>query len=304
VSLPDEGPAPAFAGITAWRNTAGDRPLRLAALRSKVVLVDFWTYSCINCRRSLPHLEAWYRAYRRDGLVVVGVHTPEFAFEHVVGNVTAAARSLGVTYPIAVDDGYATWDAYAQEYWPAEYLIDQHGDVRHTHFGEGDYAGMERDLRALLVADGARHLPAPTEVADTTPTAAEDLTMTPERYVGYERLAATPTHVVPDAETRYALPSSLAANELAFGGRWDVHATEATAGRAAVLALHYTARDVYLVLSGHGTLRVTEGATTLRTVAVAGVPNLYTLVASHHVTTGVLVLHASNGLHAWDFTFG
>ena len=147
------------------------------------MLVDFWTYSCINCRRSLPHVEAWYRAYHKDGLVVVGVHTPEFAFEHVESNVAAAAKSLGVTYPIALDNNYGTWDAYNNQYWPAEYLIDQNGDVRHTSFGEGDYATTESDIRALLMAGGATHLPAPTDVPNTEPTQAT----TPESYLGYQR---------------------------------------------------------------------------------------------------------------------
>src|SRR5262249_25633312 len=115
------GPAPDFRGITAWLNTPGDRPLSLRTLRGKVVLVDFWTYSCINCQRTLPHVEAWYRAYARDGFVVVGVHTPEFAFEHVVSNVRDQAAALGVRYPVAIDDGYATWNAYSNEYWPADY---------------------------------------------------------------------------------------------------------------------------------------------------------------------------------------
>ena len=120
----DCGRAPNFTGITAWLNTPGGRPLSLSALRGKVVLVDFWTYSCINCQRTLPHVEAWYREYAKDGFVVVGVHTPEFAFEHVVSNVRAQAAALGVRYPVAVDDNYATWNAYANEYWPADYLID------------------------------------------------------------------------------------------------------------------------------------------------------------------------------------
>ena len=159
VALPDLGTAPQFTGITAWLNTPAGRPLDLRALRGRVVLVDFWTYSCINCQRALPHVEAWYRAYRDKGLVVVGVHTPEFPFEHVVGNVREAARQLGVDYPIAVDDDDATWDAYNNQYWPAEYLIDQSGHVRHVQLGEGDYALTERDIRLLLVAGGAYTLP-------------------------------------------------------------------------------------------------------------------------------------------------
>ena len=146
------GPAPDFTGITSWLNTPGGQPLPLSGLRGKVVLVDFWTYSCINCQRTLPHLEAWYREYARDGFVIVGVHTPEFAFEHVVSNVRAQAAALGVRYPVAVDDSYATWNAYSNQYWPAEYLIDAQGDVRHVHFGEGGYAITEQLIRQLLRA--------------------------------------------------------------------------------------------------------------------------------------------------------
>ena len=146
------GPAPDFTGITSWLNTPGGQPLPLSGLRGKVVLVDFWTYSCINCQRTLPHLEAWYREYARDGFVIVGVHTPEFAFEPVVSTVRAQAAALGVRYPVAVDDSYATWNAYSNQYWPAEYLIDAQGDVRHVHFGEGGYAITEQLIRQLLRA--------------------------------------------------------------------------------------------------------------------------------------------------------
>jgi cytochrome c biogenesis protein CcdA/thiol-disulfide isomerase/thioredoxin len=152
VALVNCGPAPSFTGITSWLNTPGGQPLSLGGLRGKVVLVDFWTYSCINCQRTLPHVEAWYREYARAGFVVVGVHTPEFAFEHVVANVRAQAAALGVRYPVAVDDGYATWNAYSNQYWPAEYLIDAQGDIRHIHFGEGDYATTEQLIRQLLRA--------------------------------------------------------------------------------------------------------------------------------------------------------
>src|SRR5439155_8827547 len=165
----DFGPAPDFTGISSWLNTPGGRPLSLASLRGKVVLVDFWTYSCINCLRTLPHLEAWDRAYRRDGLVIVGVHTPEFAFEHVVSNVRSAANRLGVRYPIAIDNRYATWEAYSNQYWPAEYLIDRQGHVRHAHFGEGDYDRTESLIRELLAKRDVR-LAAETRAPDTTPT--------------------------------------------------------------------------------------------------------------------------------------
>jgi cytochrome c biogenesis protein CcdA/thiol-disulfide isomerase/thioredoxin len=149
-ALVDCGRAPNFTGITAWLNTPGGKPLPLGTLHGKVVLVDFWTYSCINCQRTLPHVETWYHRYAKDGFVVVGVHTPEFAFEHVVPNVRAQAAALGVHYPVAVDNSYATWNAYSNQYWPAEYLVDAHGNIRHVHFGEGDYAGTEQLIRQLL----------------------------------------------------------------------------------------------------------------------------------------------------------
>ncbi len=168
--LPNLGRAPNFTGITAWFNTPGDQPLSLSQLRGKVVLVDFWTYSCINCQRALPHVEGWYNDYRKDGLVVVGVSAPEFAFEHVVSNVESAAGHLGIDYPVAVDDNLATWNAYNNEYWPADYLIDPNGTVRAYDFGEGGYGQMESNIRMLLSANGVTDLPARTDVPDRTPT--------------------------------------------------------------------------------------------------------------------------------------
>jgi cytochrome c biogenesis protein CcdA/thiol-disulfide isomerase/thioredoxin len=304
-SLADLGAAPNFTGITAWLNTPGDRPLTLRELRGKVVLVDFWTYSCINCRRSLPHVEAWYRAYARDGLVVVGVHTPEFAFEHVVSNVAAAANGLGVTYPIAVDNNYGTWDAYNNEYWPAEYLIDQNGEVRHTSFGEGDYTLMEADIRALLTAGGATHLPAWTETPNRTPTGE----LTPETYLGYELQYEhddenVDTELVPNVSVDYTLPNPLPSDLVAYGGYWDAHAEESTAGANATLEVSFTGQDVYLVLGGTGTVRVSLDGAPPSVVHVSGFPDLYTLYAGSSSTYGTLLLHVSPGVRAYDFTFG
>jgi cytochrome c biogenesis protein CcdA/thiol-disulfide isomerase/thioredoxin len=168
-TLQDCFAAPNFQGIAAWLNTAGGAPLSVKSLRGKVVLIDFWTYSCINCQRSLPHVEAWYQRYRADGLVVVGVHTPEFAFEHVVSNVRSAVQQFGITYPVAVDNSYDTWNAYDNEYWPADYLIDASGEVRYESFGEGQYGQTETAIRQLLVAADPRlHLPPTTAVPDLT----------------------------------------------------------------------------------------------------------------------------------------
>ncbi len=196
--LPDYGLAPALAKTGHWFNSP---PLTLKKLRGKVVLLDFWTYSCINCLRTLPHLESWYKTYKDAGLVVLGVHTPEFAFEHVTSNVGAAVKRLGVTYPVVQDNDYGTWDAYSNEYWPAEYLIDRTGHIRHTHFGESSYGETESLIRELLGDDGAKAKALP----DLTPTG---LT-TPESYLGFgrlDRLRFVGSNVKPDAEATYSVP--------------------------------------------------------------------------------------------------
>ena len=300
-NLPNLGKAPNFAGITAWFNTPGDKALSLSQLRGKVVLVDFWTYSCINCQRALPHVEGWYNDYKNDGLVVVGVSAPEFAFEHVVSNVENAAGNLGIDYPVAVDDDLATWDAYNNEYWPAEYLIDPDGTVRAYDFGEGGYSSMEDNIRMLLSANGVTDLPSRTDVPDKTPT--NDIT--PESYVGDERLQnAVGTAVVPNKAIVYHPPATIPSNSLAFGGTWTVHNEEATAGSNATLGLQFTADDVYLVMSGEGTVGVSYNGRHLTTVPVSGIPKLYTLFSGNVLQTGQLTLTVSPGVEAYDFTFG
>jgi cytochrome c biogenesis protein CcdA/thiol-disulfide isomerase/thioredoxin len=295
----DYGPAPDFAGISTWLNTPGGRPLTLAGLRGKVVLVDFWTYSCINCLRTLPHLEAWDRAYRRDGLVIVGVHTPEFAFEHVVANVRSAAQRLGVRYPIAIDNRYATWQAYANQYWPAEYLIDRQGHVRHAHFGEGEYGRTESLIRRLLASRSAE-LAAATRERDLTPT---DLT-TPESYLGYDRLDRyVGSSLVRNREASYRFPARIDANELAYAGRWRVEGERIVAGAGARLRLHYQARDVYLVLAGKGRVRTFVDGKPARTIRVHG-DRLYTLVSDPAERDRLLELRFTPGVAAYAFTFG
>jgi cytochrome c biogenesis protein CcdA/thiol-disulfide isomerase/thioredoxin len=297
------GRAPNFAGITAWLNTPGGRPLSLTQLRGKVVLVDFWTYSCINCQRTLPHVEAWYRNYAKDGFVVVGVHTPEFAFEHVVSNVRSQAAALGVRYPVAVDDNYDTWNAYNNEYWPADYLIDAQGNVRHVNFGEGDYSTTEQLIRQLLqAAHPGRALPPPTDIPNLTPTGE----MSPETYVGYQNAQyfAPGTNVVPNAPSVYQFPSSLPLGALGLSGTWTDHAEEATAGTGAQMELGFLAKDVYLVIGGSGTVSVSENGRQLRTIAISGIPRLYTLYQASSQTSGVLQLRFSPGVQAYDFTFG
>jgi thiol-disulfide isomerase/thioredoxin len=300
------GEAPAFTGITAWLNTPGDKPITLKALRGKVVLVDFWTYSCINCQRSLPHVEAWYSRYHADGFDVIGVHSPEFAFEHVVSNVIAASHQLGVHYPIAIDNNLATFNAYKNNYWPADYLIDATGQVRNLEDGEGNYGATETDIRQLLVAANPKvHLPPRTGVPDRTPVNQ----LTPETYLGYKYLEPEQYENVansgftPGGTAVYQFPSSLPGDFFALSGTWTSGLEALTAGTDAKIELSFSADDVYLVLGGSGTLDVSVNGRHTKTVTVSGIPRLYTLVSGAYQTS-TLTLAASPGIQAYDFTFG
>jgi cytochrome c biogenesis protein CcdA/thiol-disulfide isomerase/thioredoxin len=293
--LEDLGAAPGFRGIDAWLNS---KPLTLEGLRGKVVLVDFWTYSCINCLRTLPHLEAWDARYRRAGLVIVGVHTPEFAFEHVVSNVRAAARRLGVRYPVAIDNGYKTWDAYGNDAWPAEYLIDRSGHVREVKKGEGDYGGTEERIRTLLGEPAGAQL---ASVKDRTP---QHLT-TPESYLGWQRLQRyAGSTVIPDRQQYYRFPSALPPDSLAYAGLWRVEGQRIVAGRAARLRLRFFAQYVYLVLGGHGRLEVRVNGSHVRTLRIGGISRLYTLLRYKTEREGLLELRFTPGISAYAFTFG
>ncbi|HEX6490781.1 MAG TPA: redoxin domain-containing protein [Gaiellaceae bacterium] len=295
LQLADFGAAPDFQGITDWFNS---RPLSLRQLRGKVVLVDFWTYSCINCLRTLPHLKAWWRDYHRAGLELVGVHTPEFGFEAVPSNVRDAIKQLGVTWPVALDPNYATWKAYQNEYWPAEYLIDRNGHLRNAHFGEGDYARSERLIRQLLGQPG----PARARLADLTPTEP----ITPETYLGFSRLdpryAGLP--LIDNLPRAYRLPPRLAQNEWAYAGSWRVGAERAVALRNAQLALHFQAQAVYLVMGGRGRVRVSVGGRPARPIRVAGISRLYTLLHTPRLQDAELRLSFSPGISVYSFTFG
>jgi cytochrome c biogenesis protein CcdA/thiol-disulfide isomerase/thioredoxin len=294
--LPDFGPAPDFAGISSWLNS---KPLTMEKLRGKVVLVDFWTYSCINCLRTLPHLRAWYAAYHSRGLEIVGVHTPEFAFEHVLGNVRKATRELDVTWPVALDNTYATWNAYANEYWPAEYFIDRQGHVRRAHFGEGEYAQSEQLIRRLLGGAVPKRM---TQVADATPSGL----LSPETYLGGFRL--DPSRYVGDKprlghETLYRFPAGVPQNALAFDGRWSLEAQYALAGPGARLRFHFFARHVYVVLGGKGTVQVLVGGRPLTRLRVNEY-KLYTAVSGPRPQDAVLELRLSPGVRGYSFTFG
>jgi cytochrome c biogenesis protein CcdA/thiol-disulfide isomerase/thioredoxin len=297
-SLKDYGPAPSFAGIETWINTPKDRPLSIAGLRGKVVLVDFWTYSCINCLRTLPHLKAWDAAYRKAGLVIVGVHTPEFAFEHVPSNVRRATKDLGVRYPVAIDNHAQTWGAYQNAAWPTEYLIDRRGHVREIKEGEGDYDGTERRIRLLLGEPSTAQL---ASVADTTP----DHPQTPESYLGWERLQRyAGSEIVPERLVLYRAPHPLVLHTLAYEGFWTVRKQRIVSGRLARLRLHFLAQNVYLVLSGTGRLEVRVDGRHVKTIRVGGLSRLYTLVHYPDLREAELELRFTPGISAYAFTFG
>jgi cytochrome c biogenesis protein CcdA/thiol-disulfide isomerase/thioredoxin len=294
-SLTDYGTAPDFTGISEWINS---KPLTLERLRGKVVLVDFWTYSCINCLRTLPHLEAWDKRYRKAGLVIVGVHTPEFAFEHVPSNVREASGKLGVRYPVAIDNDYRTWSAYQNDAWPAEYLIDKRGHVREIKKGEGQYDETERSIRTLLGEPAGAQL---ASVKDRTP---QHLT-TPESYLGWERLdryVGSPLSA--NVPVRYRFPREIPLNDLAYSGVWTVDRQRIVAGPDARLRLHFLAQDVYLVLSGHGRLQVIVGGRPVKTIRVNGLSRLYTLLHYRGLAEGALELRFTPGIAAYAFTFG
>ncbi|OCB33041.1 thiol:disulfide interchange protein [Mycobacterium malmoense] len=297
------GPAPAIAGISEWLNTPAGKPLDREAVRGKVVLIDFWAYSCINCQRAIPHVVDWYDRYHDAGFVVIGVHTPEYAFERVPANVASGAAALHISYPVALDNGYTTWNNYQNLYWPAEYLIDANGTVRHTKFGEGDYDGTEKLIRELLVdAHPGAELPAATRAADTTP----QTRLTPETYLGVERAGnygGTGDYKAGTATFDY--PASLAGDKFALRGRWKLDDQGATAdGDGAAVRLNYTAaKDVYVVVGGTGTLTVTrDGKTT--TTPIGGAPTLHQIVADPDTQAGQLDMGVSPGLQVFSFTFG
>jgi cytochrome c biogenesis protein CcdA/thiol-disulfide isomerase/thioredoxin len=292
--LPDYGVAPALKPDGDWFNT---KPLTLRELHGKVVLIDFWTYSCINCLRTLPHLKAWDAAYRSRGLVIIGVHTPEFAFEHVASNVRSAVKRLGVEYPVVQDNKFGTWDNYSNQYWPAEYMLDRNGHVRHVHYGEGSYDETESLIRKLL---GANDVPE-TKVPELVPTGYN----TPESYLGYQRLARYSGSPVKRNEVAdYMFAKTLARDRLSYAGKWRVEAERIVAEQDARLRLRFAANDVYLVLGGNGDVGVQVAGRPTKTVKVDGY-RLYTLRASkQRAENQLLELHFSPGVQAYAFTFG
>ena len=276
------------------------KPLTLAQLRGKVVLIDFWTYSCINCLRTLPHLKAWYATYRKQGLVIIGVHTPEFAFEHVSSNVRAAVKRLGIKYPVVQDNRFKTWDNYANQYWPAEYLIDKTGHVRHTHFGEGEYGETESADPAAARRARARSR---RRMPDTTPTGL----LTPETYLGYAAPRATTsgTPISPDIVAHVpAARRSCRRTRSPTAAQWQRRRPSAiVAGRDAPPRAALP-REERL----HRARRARHRARLDRRQAVEDAPRdaqrLYTVRASKRTADATLELAFTPGVQAYSFTFG
>ena len=250
-ALPVEGSLPALAGAVEWINSP---PLTAEALRGKVVLVDFWTYSCINCLRALPYVQAWAEKYKAQGLVVIGVHAPEFAFEKDLANVRRAVKDLGLSYPVAVDNDYKIWRAFNNQYWPAHYFIDAEGRIRHHHFGEGEYDRSERVIQQLLAEAGHGERNGDlVSVAAKGAQAAPDMAnvQSPETYIGYERAAlfASPGGLLKDAARDYPAVPALTLNQWALAGGWTVGREHAVADKASArIAFRFHARDLHLVL--------------------------------------------------------
>jgi len=311
--LPVYGTAPEFLGTQRWFNTPGAQPLTLRELRGRVVLVDFWTYTCINCIRTLPFLKAWDARYRSEGLTIVGVHTPEFPFERDAGNVRDAIARNGLRYPVAQDNEYATWNAYGNRYWPAKYLIDARGRVRYVHFGEGDDDRTEAAIRSLLAEagdrPGARAAPVRAEVAS-------DGVTTPESYLGSARFASGRlADGVQQFDEAAAAPPP---NGIAYDGTWEITPESARAVHDARIDIDFGARRVFLVLGSEDrrprAVRVLldgrpipdglAGADVQRGVATIAGQRLYRLVdlprAEHHRLT----LQVSPGVSGYAFTFG
>ncbi len=313
--LPARFAAPEFKETEDWFNTPGDRPLTLAGLRGRVVLVDFWTYTCINCIRTLPYLKAWYAAYHKEGLTIVGVETPEFAFEHEAANVASAISTFGISYPVVQDNEYGTWDAYNNEYWPADYLIDAHGQVRYVSFGEGDYDTTESAIRALL-AEAGHHVGGKGHPIGVIVPSDE---ATPETYLGTARAQGWVNGpIAGEHDYGSSQHPNLELDTFAYRGSWNISEQPAVASAGAGIEANVEGRHVYLVLSsagkvprhvevlleGHRIPAADAGADVHNGIVTVRGERLYTLVSLPHDEHHHLTLRFEPGVTGYAFTFG
>lgn len=312
-SLTSFGNAPDFVGINHWINT--DKALTLTDLRGKVVLVDFWTYTCINCIRTLPFVTGWYEKYKDKGFVVVGVHTPEFEFEKKTENVLQAIKQYKISYPVAQDNDYATWNAYNNRYWPAKYLVDSKGVIRKVHFGEGEYDEMEKAIQELLKEKGSTVNEGIMEMPDQTPTSHGS----PETYLGSNRMQYFhPNGSINNGSQIFALSKNTPQNYFSLGGEWMIDDEYSKAGTDAVLEYNFFAQKVFLVLrpptSGVGQVKVfldgklvdvfTSGVDVKNGIVTVGKDRLYNLIQLKNPGNHLLRLEFTPGIEVFAFTFG
>jgi len=319
----DEGPMPDLGGAVAWLNSA---PLSSQSLRGKVVLVNFWTYSCINSLRELPYIRSWAAKYKDKGLVVIGVHAPEFGFEKERANVENAVRELKVTFPVPIDSNHKIWQAFSNEYWPADYFIDGKGRIRYHHFGEGDYDKSEHVIQELLREIGATGLDAstvrPSAVGAEAPPSGD--VRSPETYVGYARAEnfASPERVAQNSPRLYSLPAKPSLNQWGLGGSWNVGAESALLQKGpGKIAFRFHSRDLHMVLAppkdgkparfrvkldgavpndDHGVDSVSDGTGQVRE------PRMYQLIRQKaEIKDRTFEIEFLDpGVHAFSFTFG
>ncbi|NTV40568.1 MAG: thioredoxin family protein, partial [Demequinaceae bacterium] len=297
-TLQNCGPARDFVGIDQWLNTADGAPLTLEGLKGRVVLVDFWTYSCINCQRTFPYLTEWDERYRDMGLTIVGVHAPEFAFERVPANVKDAAARYGIKYPIAIDNEFSTWNAWDQRFWPAHYLIDQQGNVRQVHYGEGGYAETERLIQQLL--DAPAEAPVSADPGNNTQGRTQEL------YLGSQRIQyADNSNLSYDKPMIFAGNPAPELNYFSYDGEWNIGTESAAAISRSRIYLHFYAADVHLVLGGRGTVTVSLASDPSSTheVSIDGISDLYELY-SGDARDDVMTIDVGAGVEAYAFTFG
>jgi thiol-disulfide isomerase/thioredoxin len=313
-------PAPEIVGIQQWLNTPDGKGLSLAELRGKVVLIDFWTYSCINCIRTLPYVTAWDQKYRDKGLVIIGVHTPEFNFEKDVANVQRAMAQYNIQYPVALDNDYATWHAYDNLYWPAKYFIDAEGNIAGQHFGEGSYEETERTIQRLLMEAGTLAQPVAPEAISDERTSQRRIT--PEIYFGYQRIDHFGQSVVRNKPFIYTSPAQFAPSTFYLSGTWQVGPESAeSVGNADRIIIRYDASQANLVLSAAAKVRgvVTidgqpvsnqQAGTDIQFVDGQSVidvfePRLYNVIRTQQQGEHVLIIEFSGpGVEAFTFTFG
>jgi thiol-disulfide isomerase/thioredoxin len=309
--LSDYGKAPEIIQGGEWFNS---QPLTLQQLRGKVVLVDFWTYSCINCIRTLPYLKDWYAKYHDKGFEIIGVHSPEFEFEKKASNVSKAIADFEIKYPVMQDNDFKTWKAYSNQYWPAKYLIDKNGTIRYTHFGEGEYDKTEEIIQDLLKETGA-------EVTnEVNKNSYEVYAQSHESYLGYERIEylESPEEITPDISQSFTAPASLSSNTFSFQGTWTVGSQKAMPDANALLRFNFSAKNVYLVMNPKngitGKVKVylddvligdQGGKDVVDNIVTVDSDRLYELVNLKEPGRHILKLEFLDGnVEAFAFTFG